>query len=123
MADLLGDENLPPEKKHAFLNNMRTGLNRMEWLVLTLLKLARLDAGAVDFKRESVLLSELVERGLAALAIPIEIRELSVNKSGEDAAIVCDADWTAEALGNILKNAVEITPPGGKIDMIPLQKL
>ena len=43
MADLL--EAAPPERQEEFLANIRTSLARMNWLVDTLLKLAKLDAG------------------------------------------------------------------------------
>jgi len=87
----------------------------MEWLVLTLLKLARLDAGAVVLKKEPVLLSNLIEHSLAPLLIPAEIRELTVSVSGQDAIVICDPEWTTEALSNILKNAIENTPVSGQI--------
>ena len=115
MADLLDDGDLPPEKRRDFLENMRTGLNRMEWLVLALLKQARLDADAVALRRESIPLSALAQRALAPLAIPIELREQTVSVDGGDTDVICDPDWTAEALSNILKNAVENTPAGGHI--------
>jgi len=118
MADLLDDENLPPEKRQDFLANIRASINRMEWLDLTLLKMARLDADAVVLKKESAPLSDVVERALAPLLIPIEIKEQTVTISGEDAEIVCDPEWTVEALGNVLKNAVENTPEGGSIDIV-----
>jgi len=89
----------------------------MEWLALTLLKLARLDAGAVDLKREPVPLSALIERALSPLLIPVEVREQIVSVSGQDATVACDPEWTAEALGNIIKNAVENTPEGGHIEI------
>lgn len=44
MADLL--ESAPPERQEEFLTNIRMSLARMDWLVDTLLKLAKLDAGA-----------------------------------------------------------------------------
>jgi signal transduction histidine kinase len=115
MADLLHDDELPQAKKSEFLENMRVSINRMEWLVLAMLKLARLDAGAVDFKQDRVLLSDLVQRALSALLIPIEVREQAVSVSGLDGTILCDLEWTAEALGNIIKNAIENTPAGGAI--------
>jgi signal transduction histidine kinase len=115
MTDLLDNEDVPTEDRQEFLSNIRMSINRMEWLVLALLKLARLDAGAVELKREPVLLSALIERAMSSLLIPVEIREQAVNLSGEDASIICDLEWTSEALSNILKNAVENTPEGGQI--------
>ena len=118
MIDLLEDENLPAEKKNEFLYSIRTSLDRMEWLVLTLLKLARLDADAVPLKKNNVLISSLIEKSLEPMIIPIEIKNQSYIVKGGDINILCDADWTVEALGNIIKNAVENTPENGKIEIL-----
>lgn len=117
MVDLLEQDNLPPEKRREFISSMRFGLGRMEWLVLTLLKLARLDAGAAGLKKERELLSRLAEKALAPMLVPMEIKEQTYGTGGEDAEVFCDPDWTAEALGNIVKNAVENTPDGGHVDI------
>ncbi|HWS41905.1 MAG TPA: HAMP domain-containing sensor histidine kinase [Pseudoflavonifractor sp.] len=117
MADLLEEEHLPTEKRGEFLASMRQGLDRMEWLVLTLLKLARLDADAAVLTKTPILLSELTERALSPMLIPIEIKEQIVHVQGEDTHVQCDPNWTVEALGNIIKNAVENTPIGTVIDI------
>ncbi|MCL2678677.1 MAG: HAMP domain-containing histidine kinase [Clostridiales bacterium] len=115
MTDLLDDDSLPPQNRREFLENIRKSLSRMEWLILTLLKMARLDASAAGLKHEPVPLPVLVERALSPLLIPAEVRGQTVSASGEDVIVYCDLEWTAEALGNILKNAVESTPAGGHI--------
>ena len=117
MADLLEEDDLPPEKRRDFISNIRTGLNRMEWLALTLLKMARLDAEAIAFRREPIPLSTLIHRALSPLSIPIELKGQTVVMAGEDVNLLCDPEWTAEALGNILKNAVENAPECGSIEI------
>ena len=117
MVDLLADEHLPDEKKNEFLDSIRTGLDRMEWLVLTLLKLARLDADAVPLKKNDMPVSSLIDKSLDPMIIPMEIKNQSCSVQGEDINIFCDADWTVEALGNIVKNAVENAPENGKIEI------
>src|SRR5690606_16460644 len=54
MADLLSDSNLPDEKRTEFTNNIRIQLERIEWLVSSLLKLSKIDAGTAQFKKERV---------------------------------------------------------------------
>lgn len=117
MADLLENDNLPQEKRHEFIGSIRAGLDRMKWLVLTLLKLARLDADAAMLKCERVYLSALAEKALAPMLIPMEIKEQTYSVRGDDTEIICDPDWTTEALGNIVKNAVENTPDGGRVEI------
>ncbi|MDL2248565.1 HAMP domain-containing histidine kinase [Tyzzerella sp. OttesenSCG-928-J15] len=115
MSDLLEDENLPTAKRKEFVNSIRAGQMRMEWLVVSLLKLAKLDAGAAAMFPQNIALSALIEKAAASLLIPMEIKEQHLIVSGEDSEIICDRNWTAEALSNIIKNAVENTPQGGQI--------
>ncbi|MDR0890025.1 MAG: HAMP domain-containing histidine kinase [Oscillospiraceae bacterium] len=81
-------------------------VSRMDWLVNALLKLTRLDAGTVRFQPERVSLRTLIDRAAEPLAIPMELKgqTLEISASGE---VRCDLRWTAEALGNILKNCTE----------------
>ena len=94
---------------------LRSLLARTDWLVETLLKLSKLDAGTVVLVRESVSVRELISRAVAPIAIPMDLRnqQLMVNCAGEQ--FRGDLTWTAEALGNILKNCMEHTPEGGTI--------
>ena len=114
MADLLS--HAPPEKQAEFITNIQAGLTRMNWLVSSLLKMAKLDAGAVEFGRERVRASELIGLALEPLQILLEVKDQSVEVLSE-AEIACDKRWTAEALTNILKNASEYSPQGGKIQI------
>lgn len=112
MADLL--EAAPPERQEEFLANIRTSLARMNWLVDTLLKLAKLDAGAVQFERAAVTAQALVEAALSPLAILLDVQDQQVALAN-DAVLHCDKRWTVEALTNLLKNACEASPPGSTI--------
>lgn len=112
MADLL--EAAPPERQEEFLANIRTSLARMNWLVDTLLKLAKLDAGAVQFERAAVTTQALVEAALSPLAILLDVQDQQVELAN-DAVLHCDKRWTVEALTNLLKNACEASPPGSTI--------
>jgi signal transduction histidine kinase len=118
MADLLESALLsdapPPDKQTEFITNIKTGLTRMEWLVSALLKMAKLDAGAVEFRRESVSSNALASLALEPLQILLDIKNQRVEISGVT-ELVCDKRWTAEALTNVLKNASECSPEGGII--------
>ncbi|MDO4280221.1 MAG: HAMP domain-containing sensor histidine kinase [Peptococcaceae bacterium] len=114
MADLV--EDAPREKQEEFLANMRTSLMRMNWLVDTLLKMAKLDAGAVQFERAPVAVQALVEAATVPLAILLEVREqtLVIEEGG---VLHCDQRWTTEALTNLIKNACEASPVGSVISV------
>ena len=118
MVDLLEDPGLPEEKRREFTRGLRVQLERLEWLISSLLKLSKIDAGTARFKREQVKVPQLVQRALDAVLIPMEIKEQTVRVSGdEEVSFVGDLNWTAEALINLLKNGVEHTPPGGTISI------
>src|SRR5262245_11027732 len=117
LADLLADD--PPEAdRPAFVERLRAQLGRIQWLVAALLKLARLDAGTAAFKSEPVDVRRLIERALEPLQIPIEIKKQRFEVHGDDgASFTGDLNWSAEALTNVVKNCVEHTPEGGKIEI------
>ena len=109
MTDLLADA--PPDRREDFLANIHAGLARMEWLVSCLLKMAKLDAGAVDFSPEPVASSAVIARALEPLQILLDVRNQCVRTVGET-ELFCDKRWTAEALTNVVKNASEHSPAG-----------
>ena len=117
LADLLAED--PPEAdRRAFVERLRAQLGRIQWLVAALLKLARLDAGTAAFKSEPVDVRRLIERALEPLQIPLEIKRQRLEVHGEaDASFTGDLNWSAEALTNVVKNCVEHTPEGGRIEI------
>ncbi len=112
MADLLDD--VPPDKQAEFISNIRIGLTRMEWLVSSLLKMAKLDAGSIQFSKENLQTSELINLALEPLQILLDVKNQYVEISNK-IEILCDKRWTAEALTNVIKNASEYSPTGSKI--------
>lgn len=115
MVDLL--EDAPLEKQSEFINNIRISLTHTEWLVSALLKMAKLDAGAVEFIWVQVPSSEIIKLALEPLQILFDNKNQSITVIGDDVILRCDRRWTAEALTNILKNASEYSPEGGVITL------
>ena len=112
MAELL--EDAPPEKQSEFITNIQSSLHRTEWLVSALLKMAKLDAKSVEFRLETVNSNDLITTALTPLTIGLELQGQEVEVIGSD-SFLCDKRWTAEALGNIIKNASEHAPNNSKI--------
>lgn len=112
MADLL--ETAPGDKQAEFIANIKIGLTRMEWLVSALLKMAKLDAGAIEFSKNIIPGSELLQMALEPLQILLDMNNQCV-EIVNDMDMLCDKRWTAEALTNVLKNASEYSPMGSKI--------
>ncbi|WP_142067533.1 sensor histidine kinase KdpD [Brevibacillus sp. AG162] len=116
MADLVDDTKLPEAKRREFTRNIRIQLERLDWLVSSLLKLSKIDADAVPFKKDQVVVAKLIEKALQPVLIPIDIKEQTISITGEDSvSFLGDLSWTTEAIINIIKNAVEHTQEGGTI--------
>ncbi|MHC0039431.1 sensor histidine kinase [Pseudoneobacillus sp. C159] len=116
MADLLSDANLNETKRQEFTHSIRVQLERMEWLVSSLLKLSKIDAGTISFKKDQVFVQQLLNKAIETVLIPMDIKQQSFLIQGEmDVSFQGDLKWTTEAIINILKNCVEHTPEGGEI--------
>lgn len=100
MADLL--EEAEPEKQAEFIRGIKISLTKMEWLVSALLKMSKLDVGAVTFSKKKVKMSEILTEARGPLEILLDIKSQHIRLEN-DTEIQCDRGWTAEALTNILK--------------------
>ena len=114
-AAMLRKPGLPEEKRRELTEELRRQLRRTDWLVETLLKLSKLDAGTIELSREEVSVRELVQKAAEPLAVSMDIKNQNLIVDCGNAKFSGDLSWTAEALGNILKNAMEHTPEGGSI--------
>lgn len=116
LVQLLSAPNLTDERRQELTHELYGMLSRIEWLITTLLKISKLDAGTVTFKKEKVSIQTLINKSCSTLLVPIELRgqELVINTNGD---FVGDLSWTCEAIGNIVKNCMEHTQEGGKIEI------
>ena len=103
------------ERKRA-VRELESMIERVSWLVTTLLKIAKVDAGAMHVERREVSAAEVARRAVAPLATAMDLRDVNlVMELDEAATFQGDAPWTAEAVENIAKNCMEHTPPGGTV--------
>lgn len=93
-------------------------LLRMDWLLTSLLKISRLDAGVVTFQNETIAMNALLQTALRPLAIPMELRSIRIQlEVPATVTITGDMGWLSEALQNILKNCMESLDEGGQIEL------
>lgn len=116
MSELLGRGELPEEKRKEFTEKLRQQIERLEWLVATLLKMSKLDSGAVILKKETVNIADMIKSAVAHLIIPMELKSQSLLLEGEEtASFIGDKKWMGEAVSNIVKNCMEHTGEEGII--------
>ena len=117
-ASMLRNPELSTEKRIELSRELRNLLSRTDWLVETLLKISKLDAGTVKLIQNPVRVKDLIARAAEPLAIPMDLLNQRLIVHCKEESFIGDPVWTAEALGNILKNCMEHTPEGGIVTVI-----
>ena len=115
MSDLLQNEDLSKADRKKFLEVIRSQLKRIEWLVSSLLKMAKLDAKTVEFKKEKIYADDLILKAVEPVNMLIKDKNQQFILCGDNPILEIDINWTSEALLNILKNCCEHTPVGGQL--------
>lgn len=112
-------ENTSDEKERKnLIRETEELLVRMDWLLTSLLKLSRLDAGIVVFQKEQVNINSLITAALQPLQIPMELHNISLQADvPPEVTTEGDFNWLSEALQNIFKNCMESAGDNGKIDI------
>ena len=99
-----------------FAAKMGISLKRMEQLILSMLKITRLDTGNIVFEKNKCRVSELIAHSVNELTTRAKNENKEIQIAGDDEQqLICDMDWTSEAIGNIVKNALDHTQDGGMI--------
>ncbi|WP_239618930.1 sensor histidine kinase [Cohnella mopanensis] len=117
--DLLQAGQADAEHAAEFLRTCKRELDRMEWLTLTLLKLARLEADALQMSLRDTNLAETIQHAvhlISPLAVSKKVT-LRIEDSDRGLIVPHDSHWLAEALANLFKNAVEHSPIGGTVSI------
>lgn len=118
MDNLSENDDMEKTTRQRFTAEITRQLAGMSWLITAMLKLSRLDAGVVRLERVRLRAEELVGEILQRLELAAEWREVSFSvKIPEGMALWVDRKWTGEALLNIVKNAVEHSPAGERVEI------
>ena len=114
IAAMLPEVGVDSVRQRELQQQLNQLLQRIDWLVDALLNLAKIDAGTAYFRRNTLDAAQVLRQAAEPLEIALEIREITLQVTGSG-SYTGDGAWSAEALGNILKNCMEHVPQGGKI--------
>ena len=105
--------------KKKLLKEQQLLLDKIEWLVITLLKIAQIDSNTVTFQKENISQKELYIKLVKPFEIQLELKDISIELEADQTYIEdIDILWTLEALSNIFKNCIEHTEQGGNIKIM-----
>ena len=114
IAAMLPEVGVDSVRQRELQQQLNQLLQRIDWLVDALLNLAKIDAGTAYFRCNTLDAAQVLRQAAEPLEIALEIREITLQVTGSG-SYTGDGAWSAEALGNILKNCMEHVPQGGKI--------
>lgn len=117
MLDNIQD-NLDMEKtvRDDFIQDVSKQIDWISSLVISLLKIAKFDAGTIKMENKEINVKDLINNVIENLAIIIEVKEIKIiTNIDESATFIADYKWQLEALTNILKNAIEHSRQSSKI--------
>lgn len=112
---LLLDENLDQYKRVEFTKTMANQVEKLNWLMETLIKMSRLEAGIIKLSLDKQIISQTVLQAISMMDKKAEDKGIDIIFNSEDIEIVHDSKWTQEAIFNILDNAVKYSDENTKI--------
>ena len=116
-GSLLGEADLSPEQRKEYRARMNRALERLNFLLDSMVKLSRLETGSIRLQPQNTDVEELVLNAALQVRKAAEEKNIDVSIQPPQAPIgvCCDPKWTEEAIFNLLDNAVKYTPPGGRV--------
>ena len=113
---LLQDEDIEVSSVKEFADLSEQELDRIETLVQSLLKITRLDAGAIVLEKTAENVADMMRDIELHFAYRARQEKKEIILSGSDhLSLFCDRDWLNEAIDNIVKNAFDHTESGATI--------
>lgn len=121
MTDLLKSET-DEEKRREFTEVIDSQLSRVNWLIVTLLKLSKIDAGVIEFENKSESLKDILVASVKPFMLNADIKGIDLSvECNADIYVDADKNWYTEAISNIVKNCIEHTNDGGYVKVSAYQ--
>lgn len=118
VTDTLLTKPVTEQERTDFLQGIRSQTDKLDFLFQALVKTSRLETGAIRLEKKNGLLFDTLAQAMSGIVYGAEKKDISVTVDcPENLHLLHDSKWTAEAIFNLLDNAVKYTPAGGKIDV------
>lgn len=115
-VQLLNDDALSEEERREYIAILQISLEKLTFLVNSLVKMSRLESGIIALKQEKNSLNDIILQAVKSVYSKAKEKNITIEFSCEqDYKLFLDFNWTAEAITNVLDNAVKYTQSGGTV--------
>ncbi len=116
LDNIQDDPDMEKEVREDFLREISKQIDWISSLVVSLLKIAKFDAGTIKMENNEINAKNLIDNIISNLAILMELKNIEIiTNVDEKATFIADYKWQQEALTNILKNAIEHSKQNSRI--------
>lgn len=113
---ILQKPDLTEEKRDLFLRTLDDQISKLDFLMQSLIRMSRLETGTFVLHPAKTRLNDTIAQAMSAVWMQAEQKNIHFTVVCDPELTAChDQKWTAEALGNLLDNAVKYTPDGGNV--------
>lgn len=117
-TDILRAHDLDPQKRAAFFDLLDGQVEKLDFLLQSMIKMSRLETGVITLAIRRTPVYGTVMQAMNIVLMKAEEKQIELSADcPADVTALHDPKWTAEALGNILDNAVKYTPAGGSVSV------
>lgn len=118
LDNMIDDPDMDAQVRDEFLRSIKRDTMNINFFVQAILKLSRFDSNTIRFIKEETDLGDVIKDSVRNVSALCDLKNVAVETSGEDSVkIVCDRKWQTEAVTNILKNCIDHSHAGGRVQV------